>query len=383
MPRPTHLTIDLRVLVANALTIRGLAKNRNIMAAVKANAYGHGMMPCAEALEPLVDAFAVAVCEEATQLRSAGISKPILVLEGPFDKADIIELAHLECWMAVHSFEQITKLQTTIAEGAIVPPRVIWLKVDTGMHRLGVSPQDVPSITQILRSLGINDVRLMTHLAYAESPESPLTQRQLQRWNRVTKGFTGQVSLMNSAGLTNLPDGQNAQASEDWLRPGYMLYGGAIDSVALEGPVPTGVADSNHTVSYTTRAVMELNSRVMAIRSIDAGETVGYGGRWQASRRSRIATIPVGYGDGYPRTADSGTPVIVNGMRCPLVGRVSMDMITVDVTDCSDVNVDSSVQLWGQQLAVDEVARHAGTIGYELLTRLPERLPRHILVSDI
>lgn len=360
MPRPTRLTIDLRALAANAQWVRSLAQGQRVMAAVKANAYGHGLIACANVLQPLVEAFAVACCEEATQLRQAGTTKPILVLEGPFDTADVIELTHLECWTVIHSREQLGWLREAKTAGTN-PPSAIWLKVDTGMHRLGVSPEDVSNITDELRSLGVVDIVLATHLAHAESPDAPLTCRQLQRWQQVAQDWEGELSLLNSAGLTEIGMSQAQQRSLEWLRPGYMLYGGRTPSAGDKPP---------------SQAVMAFDSRIMAIRTVSVGETVGYGGHWIAQRTSQIATIPVGYGDGYPRTAENGTPVLVENRRCPLAGRVSMDMITVDVTDCPAARVGSAVQLWGQELAVDEVARHANTIGYELLTRLPERVPR-------
>jgi len=371
MPRPTFVTIDLAALTENARLIRSLAGSSQVMAAVKANAYGHGMTLCAKTLEPMVDAFAVAFCEEATQLRVAGIRKPILILEGPFDLQDMIEIANLDCWPVVHSVEQITLLETAISQRKCEPTQIIWLKVDTGMHRLGISPEEVSSATDKLQQLGITDIRLLSHLAHAEAPDASLTQRQLQRWTIAADNFGGQVSLKNSAGLITIADTPRQLQNAEWIRPGYMLYGGAIDARYIESST-----NNDRVTHIDTHAVMELCSRIMAIRTISEGETVGYGGRWTATRSSRIATTPVGYGDGYPRTAENGTPVIIEGVRCPLVGRVSMDMITVDVTACTQATIGSPVQLWGPQLSVDEIARHANTIGYELLTRLSERVPR-------
>lgn len=373
MPRPTQISINLDALAANAQLARTMAGQRRIMAAVKANAYGHGMTLCAKTLEPLVDAFAVAFCEEAAQLRHAEIRKPILVLEGAFEPTDIIELASLDSWMVIHSRHQMSMLTEALEAGVVETPEVVWLKVDTGMHRLGLSPEEVPTLTHALTALGVNDVCLMSHLAHAEAPNVPLTQRQIQRWTEASQGFAGSLSLKNSAALATLGNATEHPGAVEWLRPGYMLYGGAIDTQTLGDAT---VASENGALA--TRPVMTFTSQVMAIRSIDSGETVGYGGRWTAQRKSRVATIPVGYGDGYPRTAENGTPVIVEGLRCPLVGRVSMDMITVDVTDCPAAQINSPVELWGEQLCVDEVAQCAQTIGYELLTRLPERAPRII-----
>lgn len=352
MPRPSTIEIDLHALSHNARLVRALAGPARVMAAVKADAYGHGALPCSQTLAPLVDGLAVAHVEEALNLRLGGITAPVLVLEGPFDGEDVAAIAHNGFSSVIHSLDQ---LELVVRHG-LNPDCGIWLKVDTGMHRLGLALDEIDLALQKLESLNHRELVLMSHLAMAEVPETILTQRQLDRWSRVTAARVTTTSLMNSAGLVG-----RLQGESDWVRPGYMLYGGK------PGP---------HFDSVPLAPVMHFCSAIMAVRSIASGETVGYGGRWQANRDSRIATIPVGYGDGYPRTASNGTPVWIDGVLCPLVGRVSMDMITVDVTDHPQLNVGAPVELWGRHLSVDTVAHHAATIGYELLTRMPARIQR-------
>ena len=353
MPRPTLIDIDLAALKHNARLARSLAGKKQLMAAVKADAYGHGMLACAQTLSSVTDALAVAFTEEAIALRDAGLEQPILILEGPFDDQDLAEISAHGLWPVLHSHEQLALLEAN----AGCCPESVWIKIDTGMHRLGFAPDDIETVLARLEAAGCREIVLMSHLAFAEEPESDLTLRQLQRWKQLSERSNLKTSFVNSAGLiTQLP------VSSDWVRPGYMLYGGRASERFLSLPLAP---------------VMHFTSAVMALRQINPGESVGYGGRWQAQRTTTVATVPVGYGDGYPGTAENGTPIWIAGALCPLVGRVSMDMITVDVTDHPHIGIGSPVELWGRQLSVDTVAVHAKTIGYELLTRMPQRAPRH------
>ena len=352
MPRPSAITIDLDALKHNAGVARRLAGSAKLIAAVKADAYGHGLIPCSRALEPVVSGLAVAVCEEAILLREAGIQLPILVLDGPFDAIDIQVINELELMSVAHSQEQLDLLLQTMDATALPS---IWVKVDTGMHRLGFRPQDLPGVLKQLKDAP--EVVVMSHFANGESAGSALTRRQLDRWENLGLPGPEATSFANSAGLMN-----GLASTCDWARPGIMLY---------------GAPDKNGQGHELLRPVMSFQSAVMALRTVDAGETVGYGGRWQAHRASRIATIPVGYGDGYPRSAKDGTPVLIGQQMCPLAGRVSMDMITVDVTDCHHCEIGTPVELWGQTLPVNRVAEQADTIGYELLTRMTGRVPRN------
>lgn len=353
MPRPTTIDINLSALRNNAMAARSVAGSAKVMAAVKADAYGHGLVPCSQALEELVDGLAVAICEEGITLREVGVTKPILVLEGPFDTWDVRALSDHNLTPVVHAPHQLELMEHA---GAPLPSQV-WIKVDTGMHRLGYAPEEVAATIAQLKKLGVGNVVTASHLAEGENPNADVTHRQLSRWRALAPQLEADAaSFANSAGLIN------ALAPEcEWVRPGIMLYGAAHAPLA---------GDS------TLEPVMTFRSQVMALRSIPSGESVGYGGRWVAARPSRIATVPVGYGDGYPRTARDGTPVWVGGEICPLAGRVSMDMITVDVTDCPGCEVGTPIELWGRQLLVNEVATAADTIGYELLTRMTGRTPR-------
>ena len=357
MPRPSHFNIDLDALTHNFEALSRLAAPRQKMAVVKANAYGHGAIPCAKTLETSVDAFAVAITEEAIELRDAGIAKPILVLQGPHSSEDVAAITAFSLWPAISNHQHLDWLRSHNDK-----PGTVWLKIDTGMHRLGFDSNDVAGAKSALHAAGIQNITLMSHFAEAEDTESVLTQRQMTRWNEVVNDWYDMAEKNEHASFSNSAATVGANsAGESWVRLGYSLYGGSLI------PLPEGLE---------LRPVMAFTSKVAAIRWIDTGETVGYGGRWVARRPSRIATIPVGYGDGYPRAAIDGTPIGTRHGTIPLAGKVSMDMITADVTDTPAIELGSEVTLWGSEPSVDEVAAHCGTIGYELCTRITERTPR-------
>jgi alanine racemase len=352
MTRPTRARIDLQALAHNATVLRSLARQRRLMAVVKADAYGHGIDACARTLAPLVDALAVAFVEEALPLRAAGIDLPILVLEGPLHKEEADLFADHSLWSVIHRPAQLQWFESC-QRG---PAAGLWLKVDTGMHRLGLEMEAIPELIRRATSLTPGNVTLMSHLATAGDLQHPVAQRQLARWQNLIDQFDLQTSLLNSA-ATLLTENDDSH----WLRPGYLFYGGLPDDLGGD---------------LGLRPVMSLESQVIAVRCIAKGESVGYGGRWQATRDSRIATVAIGYGDGYPRSAADGTPVVIAGRSLPLAGRVSMDMITVDVTEAPEVEVGSPVTLWGADPGVDAVAKAAGTIGYELTSQITRRVPR-------
>lgn len=358
MTRPTRARINLDNLRHNAAIAAGLAPNSRLMAVVKANAYGHGAGSVASALDDSVAAFAVASLEEAVLLRDSGIRRPILLLEGVFEASEVAEAAAIGVWIMLTCDEQLRWLQ----DARVSKPLTCWLKVDTGMHRLGVAPERAAAFLQALRDSPnvAPDVVLCTHFSRADELTQPETRDQLARFMATCDGLDCMRSAANSPAVLAWPE-----THLDWIRPGYMLYG---DSPFAE-QLPQAAA---------LKPVMTLESTVIGVRDIAAGDAVGYGATWRAARPSRIATVTAGYGDGYPRTAGNGTPVLVNGHRVPLVGRVSMDMLTVDVTGLAPVNVGDPVTLWGEGLPVGEVARHASTIGYELVTRMPARVPREV-----
>lgn len=355
MSRPTRATLDLAALRHNVAQARRLAPDAKLMAVVKANAYGHGAVPVASELQQLADALAVACVEEALELREAGITAPILLLEGPFDAEELSLCTQFQLWVTIENEAQLQWLE----QARLSAPVPCWLKVNTGMNRLGISPALVESFFARLGDCAnAGDVVVYTHFANADDLTSDQTPRQLALFDKLCLPAGMARSAANSAGLLAWP-----QAHYDWVRPGYMLYG---NSPMLQ----------DHPNTASLQAVMTFSSAIASLRDVDAGQAVGYGGDWIAARPSRIATVTVGYGDGYPRQAPNGTPVLVNGQRAPLAGRVSMDMITVDVTDLDDVKAGDEVVLWGKGLPVAEVAAHAGTIGYELTTRMPARTPR-------
>jgi alanine racemase len=356
MARPTQAIVDLEALRHNGRLARSLGGDGQLMAVVKANAYGHGAIPAAKALEPLVSAFAVACIEEAEELRNAGLTRPIMLMEGFFEPTELEIAARRDFWVMLQNRWQLEAL-----EAAPLPkPLTCWLKLDSGMHRLGFALDESADLLKRLRALNnvADEVVLATHLACADELDNDFTPQQIKAFRQHTDALGAPCSMANSPGILGWPDARGA-----WNRAGVMLYG--------QSPFP-----GPHPEADKLKPVMTLQSQVIAVREVAAGETVGYGGAWTARRNSQIATVPVGYGDGYPRNAGNGTPVLINHRRAPLVGRVSMDMITVDVTDLPPVAVGEPVELWGNGITANEVAAHANSIGYEVMTRMLPRVPR-------
>lgn len=356
MSRANKAELNLQALKHNLAYAKSLAPHARTLCVVKANAYGHGALDIASVLDPLTDALAVACVEEALALREQGIASPILLLEGWFERDELAIAAQQNFWVMIDNEQQLQWLE----EASLPAPVSCWLKVDTGMHRLGVPAGQAALFHQRLLACDNASEELVTctHFACADDPESPMTDQQLGLFETVTAPLTGPRSAANSAGVLAWP-----RSHYEWIRPGYMLYGNS--------PLP-----ASHSSADALEAVMTLTSAVISLRDVPAGDSVGYGATWTARRPSRIATVSIGYGDGYPRMAANGTPVLINNQRAPLAGRVSMDMITVDVTDLEHVNLGDEVVLWGKGLPVGEVASHADTSGYELLTRMPARTPR-------
>lgn len=359
MARPTRAIINREALRHNYAIAAALSGDGKAMPIVKANAYGHGAVTVAQTLEPLAPALGVACIEEAIELREAGISKPILLLEGFFSAEELELAAAKNFWLMLQTDEQLAAVDAA----TITQPLNCWLKFDTGMHRLGFQPEHAADLYACLRAMPqvSDDVVLATHFASADDLDSDFTQLQIQLFRDCTQGIDAPRSLANSPGLLGWPE-----ARAEWNRPGFMLYG--------HSPFATA-----HGEAAKLQPVMTFRSEVMAVREIAIGESVGYANTWNAEKPSRIATVPVGYGDGYPRHAANSTPVLINGQRAPLVGRVSMDMITVDVTELAPVNIGDEVILWGEKLSANEVAIHADTIGYEIMTRMHNRVPREAI----
>jgi alanine racemase len=358
--RLIRAVIDAGALRHNLRTIRERARGARVMAVVKANAYGHGLVPTALALAES-DAFAVARLEEGLALRATGITQPIVLLEGVFAPEHLLEAARHGFELVVHDPLQVELLE----EFSGAHRFILWMKIDTGMNRLGFRPEEFAAALERVRRLqpAPLEIRLLTHLARADNRDDRVTRAQLTRFKETTRGLDYAVSIANSAGLFG-----NVALGCDWVRPGLALYGASP------------FADRNAR-ELELRPVMSLETSVIAVRRVPRGESVGYGGIWQAARDSRVAIVAAGYGDGLARSLPSGTPVLIGGQRAPLVGRVSMDMIAVDVTDLQLapegglVHVGTPVVLWGDDLPVEEVARHAGTIPYELLCAVSQRVP--------
>ena len=349
MSRPIRATVDISALRHNLGIARLQAPHARTMAVIKANGYGHGMLRTAKALEA-AEGFAVLSLSEAIALREAGFRQDILLLEGFFSADELPLLTQHGLSSVIHAQWQLDAL-AYLRSASPIPA---WLKINTGMNRLGFQPDEFPAALQSLQQIGTK-VTLMTHFSRADEKDG-ITQ-QLTLFKSMTRGLDLPRSLSNSAAILSYPE-----AHGDWIRPGIMLYGAS--PMSHQSASDLGL-----------RPAMTLSSEVIAIRDISAGSEVGYGGTFCAPCAMRIGTVACGYADGYPRHAPTGTPVLVNGRRSRLIGRVSMDMLTVDLSSIPDARIGSPVTLWGKDLPVDEIATAAGTISYELLCAVAQRVP--------
>jgi alanine racemase len=352
MPRPIRATFDLAAFARNLGVARAHAGGARVWAVTKANAYGHGLARARRALDA-ADGFALLDLDEAVRLRETGVGKPILLLEGFFAPADLAPIAAHALAVVIHSDEQLAMLEAT----AVAAPLDVYVKVNTGMNRLGFPPEAVRAVLARLNATGrVATVTLMTHFADADGPAG--VAEQLERFETATRGLGLPRSLANSAALL-----RHRQTRGDWVRPGIMLYGCS--------PFPDESAQA-----LGLAPVMTLASELIAVRQIAAGDRVGYSGTFAAHRAMRVGVVACGYADGYPRHAPTGTPVLVAGRRTRTVGRVSMDMLTVDLDGIPEAGVGTPVTLWGEGLSCDEVAAAAGTVSYELLCALAARVPQ-------
>jgi alanine racemase len=355
MPRATVARISTEALRHNYRKAVAMAGGARAMAVIKADGYGHGIQTVARALQEDAPKFAVACIEEALAIREAGVTAPVVLLQGPHSPEDVITGADQDFELVIHSEHQLRWLE----ESARVP--TLWIKVNTGMNRLGFSPADIAGVMDLLASaeLASRVTGFVTHFACADDASSDNTARQtacfldaVDPWPELAR------SLGNSA--AHFLEGQ---PMFDWTRPGIMLYGGS-PMIGQLGP------------ELGLQPVMTLEAELTSVRTLKPGESVGYGASWTATGETPMGIVAVGYGDGYPRHAGTDTPAWVNGRRIRLIGRVSMDMLAVDLTEAPDAQPGDKVELWGRHVSVDEVARHAGTIGYELLTGVTVRVPR-------
>jgi len=355
--RAATLEINTLALQRNFQRIQQLAQNSQVLAVIKADGYGHGLVRVAKTF-PADTCFGVACLDEAMALRKAGISNDILLLEGFFDQEELELAAELEMQSVIHHQYQVDMLTNS----KLVKPLKIWLKLDSGMHRLGLNSDEFNDCYRQLSASKsvIQPINLMSHFASADS-DLVESYRQLDLFKELSKHKSGLRSMANSAGLIQIPE-----SHFDLVRPGLLLYGcspllnKSAKDLALE-------------------PVMRLTSQVIAIKTIKKGEKVGYGGSWQAKNDTEIGVVAIGYGDGYPRHAVNGTPVFIKGKRYPIAGRVSMDMVTIELGSDHDCEIGDTAVLWGPELALEEIADFADTISYELMCGITPRVHVQIL----
>jgi alanine racemase len=362
MPRPIVATIHIESMKHNLAVARACAPGAKVWGVLKANGYGHGLERAMRGFAE-ADGLALIEVDNAIRLRELGWKKPILLLEGFFGSDDLHTMAGYSLQAAVHCNEQLNWLEAAQHDLAARGIRLdLHLKMNTGMNRLGFRPEVFAEAHARLVAMAcVGNITLMTHFANADEAEHPLlpVAEQIRRFELGAAGLPGMRSLANSAGVLRQGELQDILRN-DWVRPGIMLYGGT--------PGGKSAAD------FGLRPTMTLTSEIIGVQDIAAGEAVGYGSRFQADGPMRVGVVACGYADGYPRHAPLGTPVLVDGVATRLVGRVSMDMLTVDLTHIATATIGSKVELWGTGLPIDDVANAAGTIGYELMCALGARV---------
>ena len=356
MSRPLQAFIDSSALTHNLTVVRQYAPKARIMAVVKADAYGHGLLQTAHALKA-ADGFALLELNAAITLRNAGFEQPIVLLEGFFSPEELPLFVQYRLSPVIHHSEQVAMLSACKH-----PPLNLFLKINTGMNRLGLAPIQLPGvISELMTHQHAKNITLMTHFACADDlNEKNSVIQQIYRFKAVTQGYDYPHSLANSAAIIHYPE-----THADWIRPGIMLYGASplISKTAAE---------------LNLKPVMTLSSKVIATQQLNAGDRVGYGGLFTAEHTMQLGIVACGYADGYPRHAPTGTPILINDQRTRILGRVSMDMLAVDLTGIENAGVNSPAILWGDGLPVDEVAHSAGTVNYELLCALAPRVEKRL-----
>jgi len=350
--------IDIQALKFNVARIKERVGKARVLSVIKADAYGHGLDNVTKHIWPDVDGFAVATINEGIQCRRVQSYKPVVVLSEFWCQE---QLAQFEIWSLDPVIHNLAQLPWILNYSGT--PLNVWIKFDSGMNRLGINTGDVESLfNELKKNQSIGQIRLVSHLANADMEGDRYTRIQEQNFQHVVRKLDCESSLANTAGVMKWPE-----THKDWVRPGLMLYG-----VSPYQQNPAECAGEANEL----QPVMSLKSRIISVKDVDSDQPVGYGGTFVTKRKTRIAMVGLGYGDGYPRVVDDNACVLLSSKRAPVIGRISMDMITVDVTDIADVMIGDQVTLWGAGLNIEEVARWAGTIPYELLCKVTPRIPR-------
>jgi alanine racemase len=353
---PVIANVNLTALQHNCDVIRKTAPRSKILAVVKSNAYGHGIVPVAQAVDSKVDAFGLAWLNEAIRIKESGVTKPLLLLKGVLTQGDLLCANSYGLDMVVHNFHQIELIEKT----ALHNPFKVWLKIDTGMHRLGFQPQDVAAAYQRLMKHPkiIKPLCLMTHFSDADDTNNAKTAGQIELFNRIVTDLKleGEKCLANSGGTVGWP-----QAHTDWVRSGILMYG-ASPMLGSTGK------------KLGLKPAMTMVTKILSIQHLTKGAQIGYGSTWSCPEDMPVGLVNAGYGDGYPRNAPSGTPLLINSVRCPLIGRVSMDIMSVDLRPCPQAKIGDEVILWGEGLPIEEVAHGANTVAYELFCHITQRV---------
>lgn len=368
--KPAIATINSAALRHNIQLIKSFAPNQKLLAMIKANAYGQGLIPIAHILADQVDGFGVARLREALEIQETGYTGKILLVEGFFDREELLKTLSRRFDSVIHCYEQLELLEQVAKEWEkeqqkgfwkrktkIYFPINVWLKIDTGMHRLGVHPEQVDEFYQRLKKCPlVESISFVSHFSRADELNCGYTEKQIATFEQATQAYPKHArSISASSGILYWK-----QAHYEWVRPGIIMHGISphYDPIIHLGFQP----------------VMTLSSSLIAVRTHKAGEPVGYGGTWVSPKDTKLGVIAMGYGDGYPRNAPEGTPVLINGRKVPIVGRVSMDMLTVDLGADSQDKVGDEAIFWGKDLLIEEVAKHIGVISYELITKLTPRV---------
>ena len=368
--KPAIATINSAALRHNIQLIKSFAPNQKLLAMIKANAYGQGLLPAAHILADQVDGFGVARLREALEIQETGYTGKILLVEGFFDREELLKTLSRRFDSVIHCYEQLELLEQVAKEWEeeqqkgfwkrktkIYFPINVWLKIDTGMHRLGVHPEQVDEFYQRLKKCPlVESISFVSHFSRADELDCGYTEKQISTFEQATQAYPKHArSISASSGILYWK-----QAHYEWVRPGIIMH---------------GISPHYEPITHLGfQPVMTLSSSLIAVRTHKAGEPVGYGGTWVSQKETKLGVIAMGYGVGYPRNAPEGTPVLINGRKVPIVGRVSMDMLTVDLGANSQDKVGDEAIFWGKDLLIEEVAKHIGVISYELITKLTPRV---------